>query len=466
MNCSFSSFFIPLASLLLTFSTTAVSAAEASQTPKSSLRRWAEQDYMLGNWGGLRADLSRHGVDFEFFYGASLPDNLSGGLHRGGLYQGGLFMALDVDSRKLLGYEGGTFHASSLWLHGQKPFSEHYIGDLNKVNLLDYPNAARLWELWYQQKILGGQLAFKFGQMSIDRDFIVPEYSSSIGQLTLLNQTFFFPTLPYNLFDIPGLPRHGHGLPSTPMAAPGVLARWNPAPAWHLQAAVYNGDPDQTYSGTRFNLGEQDGALAIFETGYHLNQATSQPGLGGSYKLGGFYHTGDFWDVYQGATGAFLAQAGFPGSPVRELHGNYGAYLMAEQQLFQETGKSDPAQQGLVGFARFLGAPSDRNLTRLEADAGLVYRGLIPSRDWDSLALAVSYLEMSDDIRHAQRDFNLWAPGALIESDYEMVIELSYKIQATAWWTIQPSLQRVFHPGGSAAIPNATAFILMSTLRF
>jgi carbohydrate-selective porin OprB len=50
--------------------------------------------------------------------------------------------------------------------------------------------------------------------------------------------------------------------------------------------------------------------------------------------------------------------------------------------------------------------------------------------------------------------------------DHEGVIELDYKVQATAWWTVQASLQRVFHPGGSSAIHDATAFILQTTLRF
>ena len=50
--------------------------------------------------------------------------------------------------------------------------------------------------------------------------------------------------------------------------------------------------------------------------------------------------------------------------------------------------------------------------------------------------------------------------------DYEAVVELSYKAQMTAWWTMQVDVQRAIHPGGSAAIPDAWVFILASTLRF
>lgn len=444
----------------------AMNASEPLTNAPSGLRQWAQQDYMLGNWGGLRSDWSKRGVDFEFLYGGSMPGNLSGGKKTGAIYQGALMMMLDLDSQKLAGYSGGSFHVSGLWLHGQKPFSDSYIGDLNKVNLLDYPNAARLWEVWYRQKFLNDKLSLKLGELSIDGDFIVPEYYGSLGQPSLLNQTFFFPSLPYNLFDIPGLPPHYHGLATTPLSSPGAVLRYGPADSAYVQAGVYGGNPDRTYSGILFPLSAQAGALSFFELGYRLNQGTNQTGLEGSYKIGAYYHTGSFGDVYDGVNWAFYTQAGLPAPALREHSGNYGGYLLAEQQLYREQGKTDPAKQGLVAFARILGAPSERNLAKMEADGGLVYRGLIPGREWDSIALATSYMALSDDIRRAQRDLNLVAPGTFTVSDAETVIELSYKFQATAWWTFQPSLQHVFHPGGSTAIADATVFILQTSLRF
>ena len=448
------------------------SAAQETDQEKSWLRNWAEQDYVLGDWGGLRSTLSRHGVDFEIFYAGSLPDNLDGGLRRGAVYQGGVLAALELDSYKLVGYKGGTFHVSGLWLNGEKPFSDKYVGDLNKVNMLDFPNAVRLWELYYQQKFFDEKLSFKFGELSVDRDFIVPEYYNALGNFTLINQTFFYPTLAFDVFDIPGLPPRHHGLPSTPNSAPGAILRADLLPEFYAQAGVYNGFPDQTYSGTQFPLSESAGALAYFEIGYHLNQQTNDSGLEGSYKLGAYYHTGSFVDLYEGITDGFLSAAGLPVPEPQDHGGNYGIYFLAEQQLYQERDKSEPARQGLVGFFRVAGAPADRNLTQFEIAGGLVYKGLIPRRDWDTLALGLSYLEMSDDVRRAQRDVNTTALGFGVPApfpataDYEGVIELSYKAQLTAWWTLQPSLQHVFHPGGSGAIPNATVFILQTTLRF
>ena len=427
----------------------------------NSFTRWATQDYLLGDWGGARSDLSRHGVDFEFFYIGSEPDNLAGGLRMGNIYQGLLLATLDLDSQKLLGYAGGTVHVSGLWLHGQEGFSANYSGDYNRVNLLDFSNATRLGELWYRKRFFRDKFSVKLGELSVDSDFIVPEYYAGPGQFTLLNQTFYFPSLAYNVFDPPGFPATGHGLATMPLATPGVVIGWSPTENFSAQAGVYSGMPDQTQSGARFNLSQQAGALNYCELGWRRNPGTNNPGLGGSYKLGAYYHTGGFTDAYAGVfyAAGLAATAG-------QHQGDYGAYLLAEQQLYLARGKTDPAQSGLTAFFRLLGAPADRNLAQLEVDGGLVYRGLFPTREWDTLALAGSYLEFSGDLRRAQQAINALAPGSFTPVDHESVIELSYKIQATAWWTIQPSVQHVFHPSGSASLPDATAFILQTTLRF
>jgi len=426
----------------------------------SGFKDWASQDYMTGNWGGLRNSLATNGISLEFFYIGSNPNNLSGGIKTGSVYQGALFMLMDIDSSKALGYAGGTFHVSGEWLNGEKPFSDKYIGDYNHVNLVDFANSERILELYYQQKLINDSLSIKAGELCIDSDFITPTYYSAFGDFTLLNQTFFFPSLPFGLFSLPYLPKDSRGLSTTPLSTPGVVIKVQATDNLSLQVGTYSGAPDQD-TGLRFDLSENNGMLTFAEVGYQVNPGTNNPGLGGSYKLGGYYHTSYFPDSYN----SVLYASGLT-PDLDKHHGNFVGYILAEQQLFLENGKADPARQGLVGFFRGLMAPSDRNLTDLELDGGLLYRGLIPTRDWDTLAVAYSYLEFSKDIRRAQEQINQMAPGTFVPVDAEQLVEVSYKIQATAWWTIQPSLQWVIHPGGSSAIDNACAFILQTTLRF
>jgi porin len=36
----------------------------------------------------------------------------------------------------------------------------------------------------------------------------------------------------------------------------------------------------------------------------------------------------------------------------------------------------------------------------------------------------------------------------------EVILELTYQVQVTGWWTLQPDLQAVFNPGGRVANAN------------
>ncbi len=434
----------------------------ANEPAKSDLMEFLEQDYLFGDWGGLRTKLSKeHGVDFEFFYIASNPYNLHGGKETGSTYEGALLLLLDLDSEKLAGYHGGHLHVGGTWLHGNYPFSDKYVGDLNKVNLIDFPSAWRLWQCWYEQKFLDEKVSLKFGQMAVDQDFIMAEYYNSLASINLMNQTFFYPTLAFNVYDIPGFPPGFHALASSPYGAPGARLKVEATERIYAQVGAYDGYPDQD-DGTEFELNREEGALLYFELGYRLNQGKDDTGLPGNFKLGAFYHTGDFPDVQS----VFNASIG--AGEVAYYPNTYGLYFLVDQTLYREIGKDDPAQQGLVGFFRLTGAPPDRNLTEFSVDGGLVYKGLIPTRDYDSIALAGSYLKMSEDIRSGQQTVNSVVPGFFPTDslvDYEAVVELSYKAQMTAWWTLHASVQRAIHPGGSAAIPDAWVFILAATLR-
>jgi porin len=317
--------------------------------------------------------------------------------------------------------------------------------------------------------------------LAIDRDFILPEFYNSIASISFLNQTFFYPTLAFNVYDQPFFPVGHHALASTPYGAPGARLRIDPCPHSYFQVGAYDGNPDRESNGVRVNLNDNGGALIYFELGLRLNQTKEAEGPPGNLKVGGYYHTDRFFDMYQGTFAALdnvLVSLG--GTPLgifanpQEHSGNYGIYFLADQVLWREVGKEDTAQQGLTGFFRVTTAPKDRNLTTFGIDGGLVYKGLIPGRDWDTLGLAATYLEISDDLRQAQRDLNALAQGAAQPepfakiADYEAAIELSYKAQLTAWWTVQPSVQRVFHPGGHilADIPDAWAVLVQTTLRF
>ena len=84
----------------------------------------------------------------------------------------------------------------------------------------------------------------------------------------------------------------------------------------------------------------------------------------------------------------------------------------------------------------------------------------------DALGIAFAWIKASDSVKKAARSANRADGLALIEPDYEAIFELTYRFQLTSWWTIQPDVQWILHPGGSRAIEDALVLGLRSAIAF
>tara|TARA_B100000614_G_scaffold216847_1_gene201833 strand:+ start:300 stop:728 length:429 start_codon:yes stop_codon:yes gene_type:complete len=119
--------------------------------------------------------------------------------------------------------------------------------------------------------------------------------------------------------------------------------------------------------------------------------------------------------------------------------------------VWQEAGAED---QGLSMFLRLGATPEDRNLVSFYADAGMAYKGPFDGRDDDVVGIAFGYAQISDDASDLDRDNILLNGVNNPVRDYEAVLELTYFAQITPWWSLQPDIQFIFHPGGNVADPN------------
>jgi len=131
--------------------------------------------------------------------------------------------------------------------------------------------------------------------------------------------------------------------------------------------------------------------------------------------------------------------------------GDYGLYAMVDQMIWRVPNTKD---NGLGVFVRVAGSPSDRNQVDFYADGGLNYKGLLPDRGDDVLGLAVAYARISDAASGLDRDVNVFTGTSRPVRDHEMALELTYRAQLAPWWTVQPDLQVIFHPGGHVADPT------------
>ena len=91
----------------------------------------------------------------------------------------------------------------------------------------------------------------------------------------------------------------------------------------------------------------------------------------------------------------------------------------------------------------------DRNFLNFYFDAGLTYKGLIPTRDDDTIGLAFAYAQIGNTARDTLINEGSVGVGA------EMVLELTYQAQITPWLVLQPDLQYIMNPGGTQDLNNA-----------
>jgi porin len=424
------------------------------------------RDTLTGDWGGARTALAKQGITFDLGYTGEALAIVDGGVHRGSLYEGLLNLGVDADLGKLYGWNGTTFHAQVFQIHGHGP-SPYYVQNLMDISNIEAVPATRLYTLWLQQDLFDGRVSVRAGQLAADDEFVVTP--SAAG---LINGTFGWFTL-----GSANLPSSG---PAYPLATPGIRLQLQPTHNLALLAAAFSGDPAgnpgdedpqrRNRHGTNFST--SGGTFWIAEAQYQIGQDKNSAALPGLYRLGAWYHTGTFDDQRLDDAGGSLAAPGSSGIALQH-HGDYAIYAEADQTVWREPGTDD---QGASVFVRVGTAPGNRNLVDFYADGGLRWQGLLPGRDQDALSLGVAYARISGDAQALDRDTRNFTGTHIPIRDHEAVVELNYAIQMAPWWTLQPDIQYVVHPGGdvadpadasgTSAIPNAWVVGLRTTITF
>lgn len=409
-------------------------------------------DKFLGEGWGLRKAMADRGIGFDANYVVEALGNVAGGNRRGVAVDGLLQVGLVVDFAKAGLWEGGRFRASSLWVHGRS-MSQRYVGDLFTASSIDAPDGVRLFELWFEQALAGGQLTLRAGQMTVDEEF-----PQSLHGFPFVNSTFGWPAL--IALNAP--------TPAYPFAIPGVRVSWDAAAQVRWRAGVYAGDPLAFHPdgrlrnryGTTWSLNH--GMFFINEWTVHNEPAAAQGAPWWMMALGIILHTGHFTHQQLDKNGLSLADPASSGIPM-EKDINYGFYWVGERQLYRE---SKDTSQGLAMFARAGYMPGDRNLIEYYIEGGLTYTGLIPGRDADQIGLGIACGQLSKSVRRLARDQQKFSGTSAPLPDYEMVIEAGYRAQLRTGWFMQPTFQLILHPGGSTQIPDAFILGVRTELNF
>jgi porin len=255
----------------------------------------------------------------------------------------------------------------------------------------------------------------------------------------------------------------------------GVRVAVNPWEWMTLHSAVFQGNvfaQDVNRHGFRWDLNADQGYFWKNELQVRWNQGDDARVLRGQAKIGAWFHTADFADPFFDEDGVPLADEDSSGNP--ETHPwNYGFYWILDQMLYREAeeavaaaalskdGKSvssskaseqteeKASTQGLGWFGRIAFGPQNRNFVGFYFDTGLVYTGLIPTRDQDQVGVGFAYAQLINGARRTLELEGSRGVGA------EMVLEFTYKAILTPWLYFQPDAQFIINPGATQDLRNA-----------
>ena len=112
------------------------------------------------------------------------------------------------------------------------------------------------------------------------------------------------------------------------------------------------------------------------------------------------------------------------------------------------------SDNGLSMFVRAIGAPGDRNVIDFYLDAGLTYKGIFGRKD-DLFGIAFAYDRIAGPARALDRDTAAFTGTSYPVRSREMVVEITYQLQATPWCQLQPDFQYIVNPRGGVPNPNS-----------
>jgi porin len=407
-----------------------------------------------GDPGGGRKWLGDRGIVFGLEYTSDVLSNVSGGAALGTIFQGKLQGMLSIDFGKL-GLDGLSLFTNFFQIHNTGRIRRDLVEGINTIAAIEAMPATRLSELWLEQAFLGGKASLRIGQLATDSEFFYSELATMFMQAD-------WPTIA-----AANLPSGGAAYP---LATPGVRLKVQPISELTMLFAVQNGDPAgpgvpgdeqlRNYNGLNFRLG--DAPFIIAEVQYRRNTGPADTGLATTLKVGGWHHFGWFDDPRFANDGTLLADPLGSGIPLPRL-GSSGLYAVLDQQLWRPEGGN--AQSGVSMFTRLSMSPSDGSLVDRYLDGGIVVAGLVPGRPYDKFGASVIYSKFSNSVTAFTQDAALYSGGPVVIRDSETNLELTYVAQIVPGWTVQPTLQFIWHPAGDAT-RNAVVVGARSLIRY
>jgi porin len=388
------------------------------------------------------------GIRVELGYAADLFKPLQGGASLDPAALDNLDLLLHFSLNPLLGLQGTSLriHVQS---HRGKSVSSS-VGTLQGISNLEAPREWRIYEAWLAHQFGSPRLSVLAGIYDQNAEFsVIP------GAGDLLNGAFGLG---------PEAENGGRAGPSTfPTTELATRIRFEPTPTLYGLLGVSDGVPGDQGQG-RYSLDGGEGALISAEVGYAVSlldapqvlDSRSGPGRGRREPQGRPVLRGRRRQIGRSRTivdvrtklalGAWAFSERLESlSPGEAAGRSWGLYLLGEQLLWE----GPDGTGGLSGFLRGGTAAEGVHQVDLSLGGGLVFRGGIPGRPDDGLALGFSLARNGSPFLRSQS-----AAGHAMD-EAEAVVEVSYLAEFGPHLLIQPDLQWFRNPGMDPSLKDA-----------
>lgn len=369
-------------------------------TPKS----WRTRKQLLGDMGGFRSMLARHGMSFEVESQDEAFANPDGGLDttEDSRYAGLTDVKFSIDTEGAGWWKGGLFFVDLQNTRGGD--ISDTVGDVQGISNIVAPPGTRFAEYFLDQSFADGRWRLKVGKQDANADFVVSD-----GGGEFINSSFgIIPTVP---------------LPTFPAPSMGVMGGWSPSGVVHFKAGYWDGAPEL---GSGFSTAVIDGSNGtVGAVGVEITPFGGDI-IDGTYRVGVWRHS----EVEISAPN--LKDVGDP-----IMGGAEGLYFTADQGIWEN------GNRRLSIFAQGGWGEADRSAVSRYFGGGLTFTSPFKGRSDDVAGIGVAYA----DIGRLERGHD--------HTTAETIVELFYKVPVTGWMTLNPDIQWVHRPGGT----DGTAFV-------
>lgn len=329
--------------------------------------------------------------------------NFHGGIKTDNGYLGCANIMINFSTDKANWWKGGEFLINGANTHGSIP-TESFIGDFQGAINIEAGDLTYMHELWYKQTL--GKLTTVIGLQDVNAEFITSDntslyINSSFGTPSTISENVHAPIFPLTAF---GLQLHYH------------FSEQNA-----LKIAVFDGFPDEAdvnpYN-LKWRIGNKDGFITFTELSTKISLFKENEG---NLRFGAYAHN------HLTDTTKFMRK--------------YGFYLVADQYLYTST-----RGQQFALFVQASYSPSKENFNNYYLGLGLNISNIQMKKINSTLGIAMAHAGLKTP-----------------EYKQETSIELTYKMELTENFSIQPDVQYIINPMGTGvALENA----LVGTLRF